>query len=85
MSENLTPAATLASSVLLLTEVFSTQYALPSKPNLKEIAQRLRKIMQTVPIQEPLDRHIYIPDTFKEFCSETVEKKTTSVFFVMPA
>ena len=34
LSENLTPAAAVASAILPVTDVLSTQYALPSKPNL---------------------------------------------------
>ena len=66
-SENLTPAAAVASAILPVTDVLSTQYALPSKPNLIQTSQRLRKNMQTVSIQEPSHRHFDIPDTFQEF------------------
>ena len=67
LSENLTPAAAVASAILPVTDVLSTQYALPSKPNLTQTSQRLRKNMQTVSIHEPSDRHFDIPETFKEF------------------
>ena len=80
LSENLTPAAAVASAIFALSDVLSTQYAMPSKPNLIQTAQRLRKNMQTVSIQEPSDRHVDRPDTFQEFCGMTAEKMTTSVF-----
>ena len=67
LSENLTPAAAVASVILPVAEVLSTQYALPSKPNLVQTLQRLRKNIQTMSIHEPSDRHIDIPDTFQEF------------------
>ena len=67
LSENLTPAAAAASAILPVTDVLSTQYALPSKPNLIQTSQRLRKNIQTMSIHEPSDRHFDIPDTFQEF------------------
>ena len=67
LSENLTPAAAVASAILPVTDVLSTQYALPSKPNLKQTSQRLRKVIQTVSIHEPSGRHFDIPDNFQEF------------------
>ena len=67
LSENLTPAAAVASAILPVTDVLSTQYALPSKPNLIQTSQRLRKAIQTVSIHEPSDRHFDIPDKFQEF------------------
>ena len=81
LSENLTPAAAVASAILPVTDVLSTQYALPSKPNLIQTSQRLRKVLQTVSIHEPSDRHFDIPDNFqKSFFGMTAEKMTTSVF-----
>ena len=62
LSENLTPAAAVASAILPVTDVLSTQYVLPSKPNLIQTSQRLRKVIQTVSIHEPSDRHFDIPD-----------------------
>ena len=67
LSENLTPAAAVASAILPGADVLWTQYALPSKPNLIQTSQRLRKAIQTVSIHEPSDRHFYIPDKFQEF------------------
>ena len=67
LSENLTPAAAVASAILPVTDVPSAQYALPSTPNLIQTSQRLRKVIQTVSIHEPPDRHFDIPDNFQEF------------------
>ena len=67
MSENLTPAADVASAVLSITGVLSTQYALPSKPILIQISQHLRKNMQSESIHEPFDRHFHIPGTVQAF------------------
>ena len=67
LSENLTPAAAVASVILPVTDVLSTQYALASKPNLIQTSQRLRKNIQTMSIHEPSDRHFDIPDTVQEF------------------
>ena len=67
LSENLLPAAAVASAILPVTDVLPTQYALPSKPNLIQTSQRLRKVLQTVSIHEPSDRHFDIPDKFQEF------------------
>ena len=67
LSENLTPAAVVASAILQVTDVLSTQYALQSKPNLMQTSHRWRKVIQTVSIHEPLDRHFDIPDNFQEF------------------
>ena len=67
LSENFTPAATVASAILLATDVLLTQYVLSSKPNLIQTSQRLRKNMQTVSIHEPADRHFDIPKTFQDF------------------
>ena len=67
LSEKLTPAAAVASATLPVTDVLSTQYALPSKPNLIQTSQGLRKVIQTVSIHEPSDRHFDIPDKFQEF------------------
>ena len=64
LSENLTPAAAVASAILPVTDVLSTQYALPSKPNLIQTSQRLRKFIQTVSVHEPSDRHFDIADKF---------------------
>ena len=41
LSENLTHAAAVASAILPVTDVLSTQYALPSKPNLTQTSQHL--------------------------------------------
>ena len=62
LSENLTPTAAVASAILPVTDVHSTQYALPSKPNLIQTSQRLRKVIQTVSIHEKSDRHFDIPE-----------------------
>ena len=67
LKENFIPAAAVASAILPITDVLSTQYALPSKPKLIQTSQRLRKNMQTESIHEPSDRHFDIPDTFQEF------------------
>ena len=67
LSEKLTPAAAVASAILLITDVLSTQYALPSKPNLIQTSQRLRKTIKKVSIHEPSDRHFDISDKFQEF------------------
>ena len=67
LKENLNPAAAVASAILPITDVLSTQYALLSKPKLIQTSQRLRKNVQTESIHEPSDRHFDIPDTFQEF------------------
>ena len=67
LSENLTSAAAVASPILPVTDVLSTQYALLSKPNLIQTSQRLRKVIQTLSIHAPSDRHFDIPDKFREF------------------
>ena len=67
LSENLTPAAAVASAILPVNDVLSTQYALPSKPNLIQTSQRLRKNLQTMSIHEPSDRQFDMPDTFQKF------------------
>ena len=67
LSENLTPAAAVASAILPVTDVLSTQFALPPKPNSIQTSQRLRKNIQTVSIHEPFDRNFDIPDTFQDF------------------
>ena len=67
LSENLTHAAAVASAILPVTDVLSTQYALPSIPNLIQTSQRLRQVIQTVSIHEPSDRHFDITDKFQEF------------------
>ena len=61
------PAAALVSAILPVTDVLSTQYALPSKPNLIQSSQRLRKNIQTMSIYEPSDRQFHITDMFQEF------------------
>ena len=55
LSKNLTPAAAVASAILPVTDVLLTQYALPSKPNIIQTSQQLRKVIQTVSIHEPSD------------------------------
>ena len=48
MCEKLTPATAVSLAILPLTEVLSTQIALPSKPNLKQTLLPFRNSMQTV-------------------------------------
>ena len=66
MSENLTHAAAIASAKLPVTDVLSTQYALPSKPNSIQTSHCLRKNMRTVSVHEPSGRHFDIHDRFQE-------------------
>ena len=73
-SENLKPAAAVASTILPVTDVLSTKYALPSKPNLIQTSQLLRKVIQAVSIHELSDRHFEIPDNFQEFLRYESEK-----------
>ena len=82
LRENLTPTAALASGILPVSDVLSTQYTLPTKPNLIQTSQRLRKNIQTMSIHESSDRHFDIADTFQvsSFCGMTAEKMTMSVF-----
>ena len=67
LSENLMPADAVASGILPVTDVLSTQYALLSKHNSIQLSQRLRKRMQTVSIHEPSERHFHFPDRFEGF------------------
>ena len=75
LNQNVPPAAVVASAFFPSIDVLSTQYVLPSKPNLIETSQRLRKNTQTLSSAEPSHRHFDTPNTFQEFLRYESEKR----------
>ena len=67
LSEVSTPAVSVASALLEVTEEYATQLTLPSKASLFKVSQRVRQKKDLIQFPEPASRNFDVPEEFKSF------------------
>ena len=67
LSEVSTPAVSVASALLEVTDEYATQLTLPSKASLFKVSQRVRQKKDLIQFPDPASRNFDVPEEFNSF------------------
>ena len=67
LSEVSTPAISVASALLEVTDEYATQLTLPSKASLFKVSERVRQKKDLIHFSDPASRNFDVPQKFRSF------------------
>ena len=75
LSEVSTPAVSVASALLEVTDEYTTQLTLPSKASIFKVSQRVRQMKNLIHFPDPASRNFDVPEEFHSFLVNDTEKE----------